>query len=477
MKIKAQQFHHEWFLLFAPAFVVLHGFVRYPESIYWIDIVLLFLEYSFWSIAITVASGFFLSFRRASFFSLSLFMFNAVFGSLYDFVTGGNSVHFFTRYSFILPFFLLLFASLFIILKKSKRNYNKATRFMNLVFLLFIAMEVFAFSANKWMTERNLTLTTTSCFQCPRPDIYLLITDGYAGQKQLHEQFGFDNSAFEDSLRVMGFHIVDSSISNYAATFSSMATLLNMEYKEINPEGDVHVAFNSNKVTQFFKKLDYKIKNNSIFKVADQFPFQPSMYFPVGTWQITRHTFISRVKKIVSIFLYARGVDSEIQRIRKIQRDNIDMETRRDSITLQNLLTEVKTREKVPRFVYTHFLMPHPPYLFNKNGQQPDSTVLKETQYIDYLQYTNGQLLKAVTAILHKTETPPIILLLSDHGYRNDDLPAPTPLRFHNFAAIYLPQKDYRQYYKGVSNVNQFRILLNTHFKQQLPLLPDSTAN
>lgn len=45
---------------------------------------------------------------------------------------------------------------------------------------------------------------------------------------------------------------------------------------------------------------------------------------------------------------------------------------------------------------------------------------------------------------------------------------------FYNLNAVYLPQKSYSGWYNGINNVNQFRVLLNTLFHQQMPLLADS---
>ena len=38
-----------------------------------------------------------------------------------------------------------------------------------------------------------------------------------------------------------------------------------------------------------------------------------------------------------------------------------------------------------------------------------------------------------------------------------------------------MPDGNNSGFYDGMSNVNQFRVLLNSQFKQKLPLLKDST--
>ncbi len=61
---------------------------------------------------------------------------------------------------------------------------------------------------------------------------------------------------------------------------------------------------------------------------------------------------------------------------------------------------------------------------------------------------------------------------MSDHGYRGN---METSFKFKTLNAIYLTDKNYQGFYDGISNVNQLKVLLNTQFKQQLKMLPDST--
>jgi hypothetical protein len=165
-----------------------------------------------------------------------------------------------------------------------------------------------------------------------------------------------------------------------------------------------------------------------------------------------------------------------LHRAEKLEEHSRNYEIQRDSITLNNLIRLAGCADAKPRFIYSHFNMPHPPYLFDKNKRIMDNELPMKHRYLSYLEYTNHQLIKAIDSILEKSTNPPILLLLSDHGYRNDENPIPEPLRFYNLAAIYRPDKNYTYYYEGMSNVNQFRVLLNQQFNQKLPLLKDSTV-
>jgi hypothetical protein len=62
------------------------------------------------------------------------------------------------------------------------------------------------------------------------PDIYYIILDGHARSDILAELYGYDNNWFVDSLRQRGFYVADRSRTNYAQTYLSLASTLNMTY-------------------------------------------------------------------------------------------------------------------------------------------------------------------------------------------------------------------------------------------------------
>ncbi|MES1198010.1 MAG: hypothetical protein ABUL41_01910 [Chitinophagaceae bacterium] len=67
----------------------------------------------------------------------------------------------------------------------------------------------------------------------PKPDIYLIIADEYAGNNELKDLFNFDNSNFERALSQKGFHVITNTSSNYNYTALSMASSLNLSYLKL----------------------------------------------------------------------------------------------------------------------------------------------------------------------------------------------------------------------------------------------------
>lgn len=120
--------------------------------------------------------------------------------------------------------------------------------------------------------------------------------------------------------------------------------------------------------------------------------------------------------------------------------------------------------------------MPHFPHLLDSAGQPVDPKLqLTQDSYLGYLKYCNKKIVPVIDKILSSSATPPIILLMSDHGFRGFSKPTDPTYYFMNLNAIYLPDQKYAGWYDGMSNVNQFRILLNQKFNQNLPLLKDTS--
>src|SRR4030095_391158 len=118
------------------------------------------------------------------------------------------------------------------------------------------------------------------CDTCTKPDVYVIIADGYAGKKEMEQVLGFDNTLFESQLKQRGFFIADSSLSNYNYTPFSMASLFSMDYlqqlegrnKSGNDRQICYRAINKNPVTDFFNNNGYVIKNYSVFRFNDEAP-------------------------------------------------------------------------------------------------------------------------------------------------------------------------------------------------------------
>jgi hypothetical protein len=137
------------------------------------------------------------------------------------------------------------------------------------------------------------------------------------------------------------------------------------------------------------------------------------------------------------------------------------------------------------KFVFAHVLLPHPPYVFDAEGD----TVVKATAeqvperdlYRDQLAYADAQVRATVDALLAgPDDADPIVVIMGDEGpflCRNvdcvDDSQRRLGIRFGAHAAYYLPGQPAGFFPDDHSHVNTFRGILSAYFGADLPALPD----
>jgi hypothetical protein len=144
-----------------------------------------------------------------------------------------------------------------------------------------------------------------------------------------------------------------------------------------------------------------------------------------------------------------------------------------------------------PKFVFAHIISPHPPFVFDRDGNPinsqssftfqdanefPGSAEEYSQKYIEQVQFVNRNLKEDIKAILERSKTPPIIIVQADHGSGAlTDLTSSERTciheRFAPFAAYYLPGVRRDAIPSDISNVNIFRVILDEYFDAGLPLL------
>lgn len=462
-----------------PVFFVLHGWIEFFNPVLAKDALLLIFLYTAGTLLLTGLFWiFFKNFHKASLVVFFLMAYNFFFGSMHDTLKHYMGTSLLVKYSFILPFTLILFLVLVFYIKKAKRSFRTTTQYLNLLLLILFIVDLSTllvqFSKPQKQGVEDLSASLKPCQPCPKPDIYLIVADEYPGEGTLKTVFSYDNSGFENELQKRKFHLVKGSASNYNHTYYSMASLLNMDYlKSLEQNFTNHRdmltctnLINHNNVVRFLKDNGYSIFNYSFFTVDGQAGAVTNPFYTSKASLITAQTFLHRVKKDLGYHFLSSpstSVNSEV-----------------DSLTRSVATTSVTT----PKFVYAHFNMPHHPYAFDKKGKEVPASLLTDNYkfnkeaFLDYLAYTNNKLLALVDHIRQTAKMPPVIILMSDHGFRqfpgNDS--SYNKYYFINLNAVYFPNGDYSRFYEGMSNVNQFRVVFNSLFDQKLPLLKDSSS-
>lgn len=474
-----------FFLLLLPLFFVFHGYVENYGLIGWKDSFLLFLVYALVSLAVFFL--FFIALRnriKAALAAFVLMFFYFFFGYFYDSIWSVAPHSFFSKYSVILGGMLLIaLASITWLFLTKKKLYGIQTA-LNIFFLFLLLVEAGFFVSKlaftKTTKEKSFHQRYTICETCDKPDVYLILTDGYPGDKELKDLLSFDNTSFKNELRKRGFHC-PATVSNYNYTPFSIGSMFNMEYlpgiKGIDTDpGDLAICFGAMKEAKFLQVIEahgYRMYNYSLFDIyKEPSPFHESV-LPARTKFITAQTLFNRVERNM---LYNNNTLFK------------SLQKRRMYISYNNIikaygstLNIIRDTSASPKFIYSHLEMPHYPYYFDRNGKPFSEENLREgkerdtTLFKEYLLYTNNQLLRLVDSIQLNNKRPAVIMLVSDHGYRELPFRYPLSYEFNNSVAIYLPNQAYGQFYEGISNINIMRSFLNAQLAQKFPMLNDST--
>lgn len=473
-----------FFLLLLPFFFFRHTWLENYNALLAGDTLKLSLIYTAAGIALSLLLLFwYKNFQEAALAAFTLLAINFFFGSVYSFIKkipGGN---FLSRYSVLLPAILVFSIVLLLLIRKSRQEFLRTAMYLNILLLVLIVWDsilLFKETApgrGHYIEKQYMQLGSYKGND--KPDIYLLLADEYAGKQELQDIFSFDNSAFETALKERGFHIVDSSRSNYNSTIYSMASMFSMDYIDRKPQGasenykDIlfcRELIQRNNFTRFLEEEGYRIFNFSFVDISNEKRAVQNI-LPSNNTILTAPTLLYKLRYTFGAKLASRKKLDEIK-TRELA-DNMKI----DSLLKQSL----KEKISQPKFVYAHFNMPHWPYFFDSAGNKiPLGKLTEEFKYdkkayIEYLKYSNNKLLEYIDSIKTSSPKPPVIILMSDHGFRQ--LPAGTDQKYYfmNLNAISIPSGDYSRFYNGMSNVKQMSALLKTLFYQGGGPVKDTT--
>jgi hypothetical protein len=385
-----------------------------------------------------------------------------------------------TRHKYLLYIYGLLFMSGAYLTVKTRRNLDNFTRILNTISAVLIALSLINIGAyalspgtdfHKNQGTGGIEPKTVGGGYDKNPDIYYIILDGYANENTLKEVFGYDNHEFIDYLRDNGFYVASNSRSNYALSFLSLASTLNTEYVNYLTE---QVGEGSRD-----REIPYEMIKNSRFMRFLRSRGYKFVSFRSG-WAGTDHNKYAdlEVKCGLSEFM--------ILLVRTTMLKAMELDLRRTIVSCSfSELPEIQHRIKDPRFIFAHILVPHPPYLFNRDGEAARilgfnevNTTWKKEGYLDQLIYVNKRFKTVIDRILAEAEQPPVIILQSDHGPSfTGEFNKPDERLFKErvriFNAYHLPDNGDGLLYESITPVNTFRLVSNHYFNTSYELLDD----
>lgn len=315
------------------------------------------------------------------------------------------------------------------------------------------------------------------------PDIYYIISDAYARDDVLRRMYGFDNAEFLGWLESRGFYVARESWANYPATYLSLASSLNMQLlQELLPG---------------FGRGDGEVDRAPLYEliqrpaVATRLQAHGYRYAQVLThWGGTDRAVAADLRYKFAPFL--GGEFSSTLLGMTLLRPLLPTVDRLHHFVVESAqdIADVPG----PTFAFVHLLLPHNPYVFDRDGQVIASyplTISLDLQarawrlrepYVEQLRYTNTLLRRMIEGILARSRVPPIIVLQGDHGSslsgfsesRKGLGPEPRE-RLAILNAFLAPPAVRAKLYPGITPANSFRVLLSTQFGDDLPPVPDAS--
>ncbi len=323
------------------------------------------------------------------------------------------------------------------------------------------------------------------------PDIYYIILDGYARQDVLNELYDFNNSEFLDFLLEQGFYVAEDSNSNYNQTALSLASSLNFEYLTQLSEIGKNSAIRS--------PLGEMIQHSKTRSILEQYGYKTIAFDTASKYSriIDADLFIDRFIGLTD-FEQTILTSSFCVVFENTLNDRIPFLTYATHQTRikHNLEYLAKISDiSGQKFIFFHIVMPHPPFIFDSQGNETDPDYAfrfddgdsyPESQedyisgYREQLIYTNHRISELVKIILSKSKVPPVIIIQGDHGpgaYLVWDSVEKTDLkeRFGILNAYYFPGNNNEELYSSISPVNTFRVVFNQYFNANFPLLEDKS--
>jgi hypothetical protein len=467
-------------------FFVTNGYSRYVGHI---SLVSIFLFTCFW---LLIAFGTFYilnrrlsSIHRAGLFTGYLLACYLFFGDIH---AAFIDLPFLNRFRGVIILLTSVGVILYLYLRKARRSFAAVSTYLNVLFcflIIFDIVQIIGLSKISLKKTNTIEPVIYSRVINKRPDLYLIILDEYAGNQTLKQHFDFDNRAFLRSLRDRSFFVAGNSISNYTYSPVSVASIFDMDYvswannerrDRMEQLGDAEKTIEESNLLKFLSKQGYKFHNFSVFDIGGNVAkYQPDL-FPARLKLITSKTLGRQIKKHVQMS-FKKYQGTKFTWIPEYFQETY----RKGNNKLAELtLSTAREKNKAPKFVYLHLLMPHWPYLNDSSGPKHHFNAYREVsdddtkaQYLGYLKNTNQYIIGVVDTIRKLTNNEAVIVIMSDHGYRYLN-PNVSGSGNSNLNATYLPDKNYGQFYDSISNVNQFRVVLNSVFGTQLPLKTDS---
>ena len=305
------------------------------------------------------------------------------------------------------------------------------TRFLNIasvVLLLLVAWPALV-AAPAWFTRPQPTAAEP---ERELPDIYVFVLDGYARSDELQRQFGIDNASFLTGLAARGFDVADDNHSNYTYTVLTFASLFGLQYLTADRDAvftddqlraGLRDALHDGAGITALRAAGYTIvasaagwEHVALRDGADRYLDRPELTDLERT--LLQKTWVPDLSPVVPGDLFFADLH---RRVTGVLGDASDL---------------AAARRDRPMFAFIHVPAPHLPMAFGPVGGpapftsrqygagRPSEFGLTDDAYASAyaasVEGLNEAILESIDRIIANSARPPVVVLMSDHGYNGD---------------------------------------------------------
>jgi hypothetical protein len=298
--------------------------------------------------------------------------------------------------------------------------------------------------------------------------------DAHTSIRTMQEEFNYDASGFQQELEDLGFYVAECAQSNYPITNLSITSTF---YANYHQEPTLYPVYSSLTIetlrSQGYRVITFENRSNGHFDIGEDMR-------------------VSRNQTLLSVDLTGGLSEFEVMLWKtSFARIGYDMPQLIPAFNVESLheweyyehyqqtyfmLDELKRLPETegPKFVFAHFLVPHPPFIFAPDGEFAWAEGQAQG-YVSNAKFIDSQIVSVVAEIIRKSKTPPVIILMGDHGATGIPKLETREWRMSILNAYYVSDQAKKDLYETITPVNTFRVIFNNYFGTNYPLLEDKS--
>lgn len=369
--------------------------------------------------------------KKGGVISAVFVVFFFAYGHIFDWVTSASALELRHRHFLPITLFIAGYIGYFIAITKKPEFFKNVFKVscaavafllvLNIVPIIPVELQKSQMGIHQSSTSPR-TAPGTVDSPAKYPDIYYIVLDEYSSFETLEKVWGYDNSEFKDFLESRGFFVAEKSKTHSLRTTVVVPSILNMkpitDLHHIDNRLELISLINDNRAMRFFSTKGYSTVAIGIHTISSDIDIRSDHVF----------RFQDKSQEIIAIdgfhwLLVDMTMIRPFSFIFKHQIvDDLDL-TRCSRLYDLNKITHLSDISS-PKFVYAHILLPHAPFLFDRNGNKVDyndrTNHRDKDIYLEQLIFTTQQIETLIDTLLkqYPESEPPIIIIQSDHGLR-----------------------------------------------------------